>query len=58
MIDKNTLLIIDLCNDYNEFCDKQHNCDECELYKKGLINNGYDQPCKEIYQLLRIIQEK
>lgn len=58
MINKNTILRINLYEDYNEFCNKQINCDKCELHEKELINQGYDQPCREVYHLLRIIQEK
>lgn len=58
MIDKDTILKMNLYEDYNEFCNKQIYCDKCELYEKELIYQDYDQPCKEIYHLLRIIQEK
>ena len=57
-MDKETLLKINLKNNYKEFCSSQQNCNTCELLEKELINCGYDQPCEEVYELLKIIQNR
>lgn len=57
-MDKKTLIDMNLKNDFKEFCKSQESCNKCELVEKELINSGYDQPCEEVYRLLRIIQDK
>lgn len=48
---------IKLLSSYREFCKSQENCVECVLSKRDFINSGYDQPCEQIYDLLKIIFE-
>lgn len=57
MFDINELLDISLYDDYSSFCSNQCNCVLCELSNKELIYNDYQQPCEEVYNLLKIIQE-
>ena len=49
---------VKLCENFNKFCSNQENCVKCELLEKGLINNGHDQPCEQVYTLLRITLQK
>ena len=54
---KESIKKLSLFSNFKEFCEKQVNCIECTLRKEDLITQGYDQPCEEVYGLLKIIQE-
>ena len=53
---KERILEYELYDDYKEFC-SHYNCINCLLVKEELIYTSYDQPCEEVYELLKIIQE-
>lgn len=57
MIKRKDIEEIDLKEDYVEFCNSQYNCNVCILVEKEIINNTYDQPCTQVYSLLRMIKE-
>lgn len=57
MIKRKDIEEIDLKEDYVEFCNSQYNCSVCILVEKEIINNTYDQPCTQVYSLLRMIKE-
>lgn len=57
MISFDDIKDIKLLNSYREFCKSQENCIECVLNKRYLINDRYDQPCEQVYDLLKIIFE-
>ncbi|NFO31460.1 hypothetical protein FDB41_15080 [Clostridium botulinum] len=57
MINKEEILKINLNKNYEEFCSNQHNCCDCELTKNNIVEDSYDQPCRQVYKLLKIIQE-
>lgn len=56
MIAYNDIKEIKLYSTFEEFCKNQENCIVCVLSRKELINNGYDQPCEQVYDLLKIIE--
>lgn len=57
MITHNDIKEIKLYSTFKEFCENQENCTNCVLTKKNLINDRYDQPCEQVYDLLKIINK-
>lgn len=58
MIKLEDIIDIDLKEDFTSFCDNYSSCDNCILHEKGIINHAYDQPCVQVYYLLKIIKER
>lgn len=54
MIDINK---INLNIDFNTFCESQENCRECKFTQYELVNNAYDQPCAQVYDLLKLLKK-
>lgn len=52
------IMMLDLENDFDSFCKSQENCKECVLSLYEFINDDYDQPCEQVYSLLRLVQNK
>lgn len=57
MIKKEYLLDIELKENYNTFCDNQESCNNCILVRKEIVNSTYDQPCEQVYDLIKMIKE-
>ena len=57
MIVHNDVKEIKLYSTFKEFCKNQEDCINCDLLKKDLINDAYDQPCEQVYDLLKTIEK-
>lgn len=42
---------------FEEFCKNNTNCHECDLRKNELINTDYGQPCRQVYELVLLIDD-